>query len=365
MTITGTPRPTHNGPVALARGFLTGGVAGASLAAFVVAAVIESVPLFLAGLGLPMVYGTLIFLTDMPRRARTAAVVPRTALAMIESLRAVGGESADIPVEFVLSVAPDDAPAYRVEIIQTINLADMPDYRPRGVLVVEYPPDRPWHVRIVKKPTPQWERRAAEGRIDSAPEPTLRQQPPEGCAFGALGLIGLLLGAAAVVLMFRADLFGPDGPARPHASAKPSVSSSSSSSTTVTTSGLSTVTVGPNQSLLDKGALRRAADSLTPGKGARPALSVVVQEHTMSVVHAPGDTPAPRFDARSLPYERFPALVEEARNTLGVGSPQTWQLSVDHFAGALTFRISVNGPDGSASLDADGKGKVIRRSPAR
>ncbi|MGQ7747408.1 hypothetical protein ACUN29_02685 [Streptomyces sp. WC2508] len=77
--------PSHNGPVALARGFLTGGVVGASLAALVLGTVIESVPVFVAGLGLPVVYALLFFLARMPRRAREAAVVPCTALAKIET----------------------------------------------------------------------------------------------------------------------------------------------------------------------------------------------------------------------------------------------------------------------------------------
>ena len=55
MAITESARPTHHHPVALARGFLTGGVSGASLAALVVGAVIERVPLFVGGLVLAAV----------------------------------------------------------------------------------------------------------------------------------------------------------------------------------------------------------------------------------------------------------------------------------------------------------------------
>ncbi len=248
MTITESPRATHGGPVALARGFLTGGVSGVSIAALVVGIVMENVPLILTGLGLPVVYGVLFFVAGVPRRAREAAVVPRTALAMIESLHATGAElSADIPLRFDLTVAPDDAPAYRVDITQGINLVDVPAYRPRGILVVEYPPDRPWQVRIVERPAPEWERRAAEARLDSAPESASVQPPPEGCAFGAVVLVGLVLGAAAVILLFRAELFSSGSATQPPDSAKPSVSSTSStSSTTVTSSaGLATVALGP------------------------------------------------------------------------------------------------------------------------
>lgn len=48
MTITASAPPTHITPVALARGFLTGGVIGTSLAALTVGVVIENVPLFVA-----------------------------------------------------------------------------------------------------------------------------------------------------------------------------------------------------------------------------------------------------------------------------------------------------------------------------
>lgn len=365
MTIATDTAPTHNGPVALVRGFLTGGVTGVTPAALVVGIVIENVPLLVTGLGLPVVYGVLLFLAGVPRRAREAAVAPRTALAMIENLRAGSSETGDVPIHFVLTVAPDDAPAFRAEITQSINLVDLPDYRPRGVLVVQYPPDRPWRVRIVTRPTPEWESRAADARIDSAPESAVVQQPPEGCAFGTVFLIGLLLGAATVVLLFHGDLFGPDGSGQPPASAKPSVSSSSSSTTVTSTEVSGTVALGPDQSLLDEGELRRAVASLTRGKDAPQAITVVLQERLMSVVFTPTGTAAPQFDLRSLPYDRIPALVREATTTLGVRSPRTWQLTADHLGGPLTIRVTVTGPNGAASLDADGAGKVVRRSPAR
>ncbi|MFJ1884643.1 hypothetical protein [Streptomyces sp. NPDC088137] len=52
MVTAESARPSHNGPVALARGFLTG-VVGASLAALVLGTVIESVPVFVAGRARP------------------------------------------------------------------------------------------------------------------------------------------------------------------------------------------------------------------------------------------------------------------------------------------------------------------------
>jgi len=77
--------------------------------------------------------------------------VKHMALAKIESRRATSGESADVPVEFDLTVQPEDGPAYRVTTSRTINLVDIPDYRPGGTVVVEYPADRPWQVGIVPR----------------------------------------------------------------------------------------------------------------------------------------------------------------------------------------------------------------------
>ncbi|MBB5914067.1 hypothetical protein BJY24_002934 [Nocardia transvalensis] len=196
MTLTVGAPPTRKSTVALGVGFLTGGVGGASVAAFVVGCIAENVLLCVVGVGVASVYGLCFFLVGRRRRVREAAVVPRTALAMIESLRAVRGETSDVPVHFDLTVAPDGETPYRVEIRQDINLVELPDYRPRGIVVVTYPPDRPWRVRIVKRPTPEWEERAAGARLDSASGPALNGDAPEGCAGGFVTLLGLLLGAA-------------------------------------------------------------------------------------------------------------------------------------------------------------------------
>ncbi|MFD7831747.1 hypothetical protein [Kitasatospora sp. NPDC059803] len=360
MTITTSAPPSRSTPVALARGFLTGAVIGGSLAALVVGVVVEKVPLFIGGLGLPIVYGLLLLLAGAPRRAREAEVVPRTALAVIESLRAIGGETSDVPVRFDLTVVPDDEPAYRVGITQDINLVDLPDYRPRGVLVVKYPPDRPWRVTIVKRPTPEWEERAAGAQLDSAPESPMVTEPSEGRSTGFVRLFGLLLAAAAVVFLFRVDLFEQQDSA-----ASPAPTVTSTWSTTVVSSGTGTVSLGPDQSFLDDGELRKAINSLTEGKDPRQAITVFAQDRVLSVVFSPSGTKAPQFDPLSLPYERFPALVKEAETTLGVHSPTSWQITADHLAGSLTIRVGVTGPEGSASLEANGEGQVVRRAPAR
>ncbi|NNN29385.1 hypothetical protein HLK59_03245 [Streptomyces sp. S3(2020)] len=370
MTITtGTVSPpARSTPVALARGILTGAVIGASSAAVVVGALIESVPLFAGGLVLPVAYVLLVLLADVPRLAREAAITPHTALAMVESLEAVGGEAtSDVAVRFDLTVAPEDVPAYRVAFKQDINLVDLADYRPGVVVVVQYPPDRPWRVRIVRRPTPQWEERAAGARLDSAPGPAMVSETPRSCAVGLVMLLALLLAAGGVVLGFRADLFGEGAAARSGSSDRPAVSSSSSSSssTTVVSSASATVALGPGQSFLDKGELRKAVGSLTKGTDGRAALTVVVQDRLLSVVYAPTGSQAPTFDLDSPPYDRVPDLVEEARTGLGVGSPQTWQVTVERLTGSLTVRVGVTGPGGTASLEADGDGTVVRRTAAR
>lgn len=103
---------------------------------------------------------------------------------------------------------------------------------------------------------------------------------------------------------------------------------------------------------------------LTKGTDSRAALTVVVKDRLLSIVYAPTGSTATTFDPDSPPYDRFPALVEEARSGLGVGSPQTWQLTVERLTGSLTVRVGVTGPEGAASLEADGQGKVVRRTPA-
>jgi hypothetical protein len=320
--------PVRRRPVALARGFLTGGVIGATLSAFVVGIILERVPLILAALGLPLAYGVLVFVAGMPRRAREAAVVPRVALAKVESTRAGGTETGDVPVDLVLTIAPDDAPSYRAEVTHQVNLVDLPGFRRGDVVVVEYPPERPWQVRIVPRPAPAWEHRRAGATVESAPESSLVRSPPEGCAVGAVTLTGLLLAAAAILVLFRADLFGPESPEPP--------------ATSVTSSaGSATVTVGPGQTLLDAGELRRVVDSLAGNADVSQVLTAVVEERRLSVVFAPTAAAVPRFDLRAVPFEQIPDLVGQAVNT----SERTWQVVVDPFS----VRVTVTGPGGSSS----------------
>ncbi|WP_256917550.1 hypothetical protein [Streptomyces hilarionis] len=364
---TGGPTPVRDDPARLVRAFLAGSVGGGSLAALAVGYVVGSGALLLAGLGLPLAAGVIAFAAGGPRRARRAAVTPVTALAGIESVRAESSDTGDVPLRFVLTVAPDAAPAFRVATRLHVNLVDLPAYRPRRTVVVSYPPDRPWRTRIVEPPGPQWAARAADAAIDSAPESALVRRPSARFDHAAVRLVGLVLAAAAVVVPFRGDLseaFGSDGPGRPPATAEPSVSTSSTTVTSTSMTG--TVSVGPRQSLLDAGELRRAVASLTRNRGAggSRAVTVVVQERLVSVVFAPDVAGVPRFDLDSLPYARIPALVEQARTTLGAGTPSTWQLTAVRLTGPPTLRVTVTGPHGTGTLDADIDGSVTHRTPA-
>ncbi|TCO64594.1 hypothetical protein [Actinocrispum wychmicini] len=363
MTITDRPQPTHTGPIALTRGFLTGCVSGVTLASLVAAPIIESVPLVIVGVGLPVVYSVLLFIGGIPRRAREAAAPRTTALAKIESLRALGSDSGDMPVRFVVTVAPD-GPPFRAEITLNVNLVDLPTYKPGNILVVDYPTDRPWHARILTEPTPEWERRAANAVLESAPESALVKEPPKGGAFGTVVFIGVLIGAVAVLVLFRADLFGTTTAVAEPSAADPAPTTVTSTSSTTITSANGTVTLGSNQSFRDRGTLKDAVAALTRDRDGAQVISVIIQDRVMSVVFAPSGSPAPGFDLRELPTDRIRPLVDEATVALGVTSP-SWEVIMENMTGSLTIRVVVTGRNGSASLEANRSGNVVRRNPLR
>ncbi|MFJ1757158.1 hypothetical protein [Kitasatospora sp. NPDC088134] len=363
MTISGGLPPKPNSPARLGIGLLTGGVVGASLAAFVGAGVVESFRLLFLGLGLSLGYALLFFLATAPGRARERAIAPHTALAMIEELAPVPGRderSTAVPVRFVLTVAPDDAPARRVEIRQDVHVSALPDHRPRDIVVVRYPPDRPWQVRIVTRPTPEWEQRAAEARLDSAPGPALKDDADEGAAAGWLTLLGVLLGAAALLLLCRAELFGPGRESAPNASSTSTSTSSTSTSSTTTTSvsATGTATLGPGGSMLTDGQLRLTVQALTRDGGGQRALTVVAQEQTLTVVYVPEGEPVGGFALDALPCERIPDLVRRAAN--GLGALRSWQLTAEAVTGPLTLRIVATGDTGTAVLTADAQGNILQ-----
>ncbi|MFD8956710.1 hypothetical protein ACFV0W_07180 [Streptomyces anulatus] len=342
---------------------VTSGVTGAAVAAVVVGVILERVPVFLSGGGVLILLILVGFVAGRRSPGPGDPPVTRTALARIEDLRATSGESADVPVDFRLTVAPDDRPAYRVNINEHINLVDIPVYRPRGIAVVEYRPDEPWEVRIVTRPTPEWSRRAEEAEIDSAPGSTLVEKP--GMSEGSwcmLVLFTFLAGAALVVLLFRGELF-TSGDDEASSSKRPSATSSASSSRTFTTS---TTVSGPSSSLLVLGRMRQTAAELEARVGTADVTAIVIEERRMEIRGDSARPPGETVHLQMLPYELFPALVHEARTTLGVRDPKSWRIDVTPGAGpgaGPRVRVTVTGKEGTARLDADATARILDRRP--
>ncbi|WP_079199184.1 hypothetical protein [Streptomyces sp. CB02115] len=359
----GRGRSVVGGILAGLRLTVTSGVTGAAVAAVVVGVILERVPVFLSGGGVLILLILVGFVAGRRSPGPGDPPVTRTALARIEDLRATSGESADVPVDFRLTVAPDDRPAYRVNINEHINLVDIPVYRPRGTAVVEYRPDEPWEVRIVTRPTPEWSRRAEEAEIDSAPESTLVEKP--GMSEGSwcmLVLFTFLAGAALVVLLFRGELFA-SGDDEASSSKRPPATSSASSSRTFTTS---TTVSGPSSSLLVLGRMRQTATDLEARVGTSDVTAIVIEERRMEIRGDSARPPGETVHLRMLPYELFPALVHEARTTLGVRDPKSWRIDVT--PGASTgagprVRVTVTGKEGTARLDADATARILDRRP--
>ncbi|WP_057664185.1 hypothetical protein [Streptomyces anulatus] len=342
---------------------VTSGVTGAAVAAVVVGVILERVPVFLSGGGVLILLILVGFVAGRRSPGPGDPPVTRTALARIEDLRATSGESADVPVDFRLTVAPDDRPAYRVNINEHINLVDIPVYRPRGIAVVEYRPDEPWEVRIVTRPTPEWSRRAEEAEIDSAPGSMLVEKP--GMSEGSwcmLVLFTFLAGAALVVLLFRGELF-TSGDDEASSSKRPSATSSASSSRTFTTS---TTVSGPSSSLLILGRMRETAAELEARVGTADVTAIVIEERRMEIRGDSARPPGETVHLQMLPYELFPALVHEARTTLGVRDPKSWRIDVTPDAGpgaGPRVRVTVTGKEGTARLDADATARILDRRP--
>ncbi|WP_328914515.1 MULTISPECIES: hypothetical protein [unclassified Streptomyces] len=358
------------GPVALLRGFVVSGMVGAALAGVVVGSVIKELRPALIGAGLAVLVVVFVVVLNSWRRARLPEPQRLTALAVIESRRAGGSETGDIPVQFELTVAPEGGPAFRSEARMDINLVDIPDYPPGRMLVVTYRVDRPWKVKIVDRPSPEWARRVAEESVDSAPESAKVESPPMGGGLCLLTVLGLLVGGALVVLLYRGDLFKDDVPAK--SSASPTVSSSTSSTSTsftVTGTGFtSSATVsGSGEPLLREGEMRRTSESLISATGTPDVLELTIGARTMTLRGGIPLTlgPDPLIDVRAIPYERLPALIHQARTTLGVKAPTSWRLTVgkDAKSGKTVIRVSVKDDHGSVSLEADAGAHVTARHP--
>ncbi|MEU6849887.1 hypothetical protein ABZ901_08150 [Actinacidiphila alni] len=353
------------------RSLILGLLLGAAMAALVCGLVIGRPVLWgpgAGGMGLFLLAASGVFgpKSDKP------VVERRKALAMIESRRATSaGESADIPVAFDLTVAPDERPAYRVNTDETINLVDIPDYKVRGIVVVEYRVDKPWEVALVTEPDAEWSRRRAEAVLDSAPESSREKDTAQKVGLGCLmAFLGLLAGAAVIVVLFRGDLFkddGADSGAHPAPSVSSSSDTSSTTSSTTTTVTDSITTADVSGSILTGGQLRTTANSMVTS-GAPTAVHLTISDHQMT---ARGTTPTEWTADRlpvplsTLPYEKMPALVREAKATLNVNGPSDWQIDVTRDARTKAVRIVVTVWDanGDGTLTADETGRVTHRDP--
>ncbi|GCE02640.1 hypothetical protein [Embleya hyalina] len=366
MAMIETRKPVGERLKAGALGLLSGGVIGVALGCFVVGCILGRWQVCVIGVGVFLLNMAAWAFGGRVQRARDVRAPARLALAVIESRRALGSDTADIPVEFDLTVAPDERTAYRVKTRQDLNMVDIPDYRPRGVVVVEYRPDDLWEVKLVTEPTEEWARRASVETVDSAPESTMVSRPPGEGSFCLLATLGLLVGAGIVVLLFRAELadeFGDSG--------TKTTSSSVSSSETKVTSSVSTGTTvsgtASSDSMLADGELRRLVGSLVSGMHTGNAAAFTIDEHGISmqgVLGAPVD-PGAVIDVNTLPLERLPGLVQIARTKLGIAEPNSWRITFEPVAGSGTvvIRVTVTGAEGKASLEADGEGRITKRNP--
>ncbi|MEU5457744.1 hypothetical protein AB0895_21920 [Streptomyces globisporus] len=362
----GQGRSAIKGILSRLRLTFTSGLTGAAVAALVVGVILERVPVFLSGGGVLLLFVLIGFVAGRLSPGPAEPPVTRTALARIEDLRATSGESADVPVEFRLTVAPepeDGRSAYRVNVDQSVNLVDIPAYRPRGIAVVEYRPDEPWDVRIVTRPTPEWSRRAEAAEIDSAPEFTLIEKPglSEG-SWCVLVLVTFLAGAALVMLLFRGELFTSGGEAG-SSSKQPSVTTSASASVSRTFT-TSTTVPGHSSSLLVLGRMRETVTELAERAGTSDVIAITIQERRMEIRGDSARPPGETLHVQVLAYELFPALVREARTSLGVRSPKSWRIDVtpDSSTGPR-IRVTVTGDEGTAHLDADATARVLERRP--
>ncbi|MFF6960236.1 hypothetical protein [Streptomyces sp. NPDC008317] len=371
MTMTDATETAHasgNGPAALLRGLLVGGAFGAGVAAIVVGGTIGKVAVWGSGIAALALLVLTTAAFSARHRVRRPVVERVKAVAMIESRRATSGEYADVPVAFDLTVAPDDRPAFRAHVHRSVNLVDLPDFPVRGIVVVEYPPDRPWDVTIVSEPDAEWASRAARASLDSAPESTRVRDPEKAGPWCAIAVLGMLAGAAVVVLVFRGDLF-TDDPAKPSSSAtSPGAfggsGRSGGSGSTSTTVSRSVTTADVSTSILIGGQLRATSDALLKA-GVSTAVSVSVTDRRMTArgtkpdEWAPGQLPVVLTD---LPYERMPELVREARTNLGVtgAGAGSWRIDIarDAKTRAVVIRVTVTGGNGTADVQADGTGRI-------
>lgn len=383
MTIAGAPEDVeavesrkgygkaYDGPGALLRGLIGGGVAGAGGAAVLAGAVLSRTPLILVGVGLLALDLVVLVALANLRFARSPRPPARLALAVVEERRRVDGEDSIPSYRFDLSVVPDGDGAYRTTIDEPAGEWDLYAYRVGAVVVVSYRPDRRWQTEIVTAPPPQWAERAAECALDSVPRSATIHRPFSASFPALLAIAGVLAGAAAVFLPLGDPLLKELQPS------STSTSSSSSSSTTTTytvTSRLtmseltSTVTIAATgEPMLEAGRMRSAVTSVTSSGGPTRAVQLGFDSHTMTVWGGTRSAAGtdPLFDLKAIPYERLPGLVRDAQAHLGVRNLTSWSIAVGHDRGdkKLVIRVTVSGADGVATLDADPTAKVVHRTP--
>jgi len=80
--------------------------------------------------------------------------------------------------------------------------------------------------------------------IEPAPQSTVVGPPPEGCAFAVVAFAGLLLGAAVVLGLFRAELFRPSEE-RPESSTTETSTTETTTTTTTETFSFHITIPGP------------------------------------------------------------------------------------------------------------------------
>ncbi|MGW2278248.1 hypothetical protein [Streptomyces sp. NPDC001770] len=341
-----------------------GALVGGALTALTVGVMLKDVALFCFGLGGLVAGVLLVAVPARVRRSRTPVPAPRVALARIEHRRATHGEFADVPVRFDLTVAPDDAPAYRVHVHEQINLADLSDYPEGRVVVVTYAAAQPWGVELDRRPTEEWARRAADARIDTAPEHTRVKSDGAGWSGCVVLPLGVLAGAALALLPYWGELGErfDDPPSAPSATSTvvPGASGTTTTVTTVTGSASSASTLRP-------GEMRRLADILVTGMGTELGTRITIEEKAMSAVGSKGPSTGGGLpmSLRALPYELLPGLVDTARAELGIDHPETWRIDITPDGGspAPVVRVTVSGRGRSAYLLADAVGRITERHP--
>ncbi|MGW0855304.1 hypothetical protein [Streptomyces sp. NPDC002690] len=343
-------------------------LAAGTLTALVVGVLLTDVTLFCWSLGGVLVAVLLMAVPARVRRRRRGRPAPRIALARIENRWVTHGEFADVPVRFDLTVAPDDAPAYRVIISEPVDLVDLADWPEGRTVVVTYDDGDPWRVELDRRPTEEWARRAAREQVGTAPERTRVKETKAGCACSAV-LLGLVAGALLVLHPYWSDLksrYGDDPPA-PGATGPvvpgPGSGSRSGSTTVTTVTGSAS-----SPSTLRTGEMRRLANTLVTGMGTETGTRITIEEKVMSAVGSKDSTADEGFpmSLRALPYELLPGLVDTARTGLGIDAPASWRIDIttEGAGPAPVVRVTVSGHGKSAYLLADAVGRITERHPA-